>query len=396
LLLDSENNVKLADFGMCGIDVRDTLFNTSCGSPHYASPEVIEGVPYDGTKADIWSCGVILYALVAGKLPFDDNDLVTVLEKVKEGVYETPACIPADIQDLISKILVVNPGERFTIEQIREHAWYKENIGTSATVIENKIEKTATKPISPEYIGDYMKTISDIGLGEVADIENDLGSDEASIIKTYYGILEDRAKNKRPVLTEKSKSKLSRAKSEAMLPLSKVSKTFRTSSNQLGNSISRAREGKRVGSMNADALIKIESEPKDSSPSNSPLRTSSKDAKRARFLPSWFGSSDSHLKKEKGSKDIIESTKSLSEITTELEETLDSMDSTYSFSRKRDKIKAKITRESKNVRFAVHIGKAAGYSESAPIYVISFSRRGGSDKDVYNQVCDNIKRLLDI
>mgnify|MGYP005998341905 CR=1 FL=1 len=166
----------------------------------------------------------------------------------------------------------------------------------------------------------------------------------ASLIKTFYCILEERARNKRPLPTsEKSKSKLNRAKSEAMLPLSKVSKTFRTSSNQLGNSISRAKETKRIGSMNGDVLVKIEqSDSKDGSPTSSPLRTSSKDAKRARFLPSWFGSSDSHIKKD--SKEGIESTKSFSEITTELEETLDSMDCTYAFSKKRDKIKAKITK----------------------------------------------------
>lgn len=154
------------------------------------------------------------------------------------------------------------------------------------------------------------------------------------MIKTFYSILDNRAKNRRVDLPSDKKSKLNRAKSEAMLPLSKVSKTFRTSSNTLSNSIRSNKETKRVESMKSEGLVAVES-----SDSNSSIR-SSKESKRARFLPSWFGTSDTHLKKSTG--DTVESQKSLNEITTEIEETLDSMDATYSFSKKRDKIKAKI------------------------------------------------------
>merc|ERR1712137_1518755 len=346
-----------------------------------------DGVEYNGVKADIWSCGVILYALVAGKLPFDDNDLGVVLQKVKKGVYETPSGVSDEIQDLMAKMLVVSPEERISIEDIREHAWYKQNITSveSPVVPTKKIEKSCRK-IEGDKNNDFIKTISDLGFGDTSEIETDLESDTESYIKTLYEILENRVQNKRFPTPEKSKSKLNRAKSEAMLPLSRVSKTFRTSSNQLGNSL-RGKEHKRMGSVNT-----IEKSPSKELTSSAPSK-STKD-KKARFLPSWFGSSDSHLKKELG-KDIIESSKPLAEITTEIEETLDSMDSTYSFSRKRDKVKAKITRDSKSIRFYVHIGKAPGHSETTPLYAISFSRRGG-DKDVYNQVCDNIRRLLDV
>ena len=82
LLLDDKNNIKVADFGMASLQPLGSMLETSCGSPHYACPEVIRGERYDGTRADVWSCGVILYALLVGALPFDDDNLRQLLEKV--------------------------------------------------------------------------------------------------------------------------------------------------------------------------------------------------------------------------------------------------------------------------------------------------------------------------
>lgn len=93
-------------------------------SPHYASPEVVQGITYDGEKADIWSCGVILYALVSGKLPFDNENIRVLLGKVKTGVFTMPAFLPKDVQDLIAKMLVVDPKKRISMEGIRNHPWY--------------------------------------------------------------------------------------------------------------------------------------------------------------------------------------------------------------------------------------------------------------------------------
>jgi serine/threonine protein kinase len=82
LLLDKHRNVKIADFGMASLQVPATMLETSCGSPHYASPEIIKGIKYDGPSADVWSCGVILFALVTGNLPFDDENIRRLLNKV--------------------------------------------------------------------------------------------------------------------------------------------------------------------------------------------------------------------------------------------------------------------------------------------------------------------------
>ncbi len=82
LLLDRYRNVKIADFGMASLQAPSTMLETSCGSPHYASPEIIKGIRYDGRTADVWSCGVVLFALVSGSLPFDDENVRRLLLKV--------------------------------------------------------------------------------------------------------------------------------------------------------------------------------------------------------------------------------------------------------------------------------------------------------------------------
>ncbi|XP_029109725.1 serine/threonine-protein kinase BRSK2-like isoform X3 [Scleropages formosus] len=114
LLLDEKNNIRIADFGMASLQVGDRLLETSCGSPHYACPEVIRGEKYDGRRADVWSCGVILFALLVGALPFDHDNLRQLLEKVKSGVFHMPHFIPPDCQALLRGMIEVNPDKRLT------------------------------------------------------------------------------------------------------------------------------------------------------------------------------------------------------------------------------------------------------------------------------------------
>jgi serine/threonine protein kinase len=118
LLLDKHRNVKIADFGMASIQVPSKMLETSCGSPHYASPEVILGIKYDGTCADVWSCGVILYALITGNLPFDDENIRKLLTKVKSGVFSIPNYVSEKARDLISNMIVVDPAVRYTVRLV--------------------------------------------------------------------------------------------------------------------------------------------------------------------------------------------------------------------------------------------------------------------------------------
>ncbi|KAI8086385.1 uncharacterized protein BX664DRAFT_282272 [Halteromyces radiatus] len=127
LLLDSTNNIKIADFGMASLQPAGSMLETSCGSPHYASPEIVAGMPYNGSASDIWSCGVILYALLTGHLPFDDENIRQLLKKVKAGKYTMPDDISRNAQDLIRRILVVDPSKRLTMDQIMAHPWFCES-----------------------------------------------------------------------------------------------------------------------------------------------------------------------------------------------------------------------------------------------------------------------------
>jgi BR serine/threonine kinase len=119
ILLNQFNDIKIGDFGFARW-MRRNIAETSCGSPHYAAPEVVRGVPYDGRAADIWSCGVILFALLVGKLPFNDPGIRNLLAKVKSGKYVMPD-LPPEIQSLISAMLTVDPTARITIEKIKAH-----------------------------------------------------------------------------------------------------------------------------------------------------------------------------------------------------------------------------------------------------------------------------------
>ncbi|KAI8968159.1 kinase-like domain-containing protein [Mycotypha africana] len=124
LLFDQDRNIKIADFGMASLQPTGSMLETSCGSPHYASPEIVNGIRYNGAASDIWSCGIILYALLCGHLPFDDDNIRQLLTKVKLGNYTIPDYVSSEARDLIRRILVVNPAQRLTMQQVQEHPWF--------------------------------------------------------------------------------------------------------------------------------------------------------------------------------------------------------------------------------------------------------------------------------
>ncbi|PSK39717.1 hypothetical protein C7M61_001522 [Candidozyma pseudohaemuli] len=121
LLLDFNKNIKIADFGMAALQVNEKLLETSCGSPHYASPEIVAGKNYHGAPSDIWSCGIILFALLTGHLPFDDENIRKLLMKVQNGKFIMPSALSWEAKDLISRMLRVNPNERILIGSILKH-----------------------------------------------------------------------------------------------------------------------------------------------------------------------------------------------------------------------------------------------------------------------------------
>ncbi|XP_063913533.1 serine/threonine-protein kinase SIK2 isoform X3 [Zophobas morio] len=123
LLLDSNNNIKIADFGFSNYYTSGGLLSTWCGSPPYAAPEVFEGKKYTGPEIDIWSLGVVLYVLVCGALPFDGCSLQALRDRVLSGRFRIPYFMSSDCESLIRKMLVLEPNKRYSISQIKKHRW---------------------------------------------------------------------------------------------------------------------------------------------------------------------------------------------------------------------------------------------------------------------------------
>ncbi|XP_057533874.1 CBL-interacting serine/threonine-protein kinase 8-like [Amaranthus tricolor] len=126
LLLDSQGNLKISDFGLSAQPPEGvTILKTTCGTPNYVAPEVLSHRGYDGALADIWSCGVILYVLLAGYLPFDDLDLTTLYSKIEGGDYSIPSWFSVGAKSLIKRILDPNPQTRIRTEDIKNDEWFK-------------------------------------------------------------------------------------------------------------------------------------------------------------------------------------------------------------------------------------------------------------------------------
>lgn len=115
ILLDHNNFVKLIDFGLSSFYQKNEKLMTSCGSPCYAAPEMLVEKAYDPLLADIWSCGIVLYAMVCGFLPFEDKSTKVLYKKIEEGVYEEPKHLSLVVKDLLKKILQIDPAKRITI-----------------------------------------------------------------------------------------------------------------------------------------------------------------------------------------------------------------------------------------------------------------------------------------
>ncbi|CAJ0921211.1 unnamed protein product, partial [Mesorhabditis belari] len=128
LLLDEHRNVKIADFGLSNIMTDGDFLRTSCGSPNYAAPEVISGKLYAGPEVDVWSCGVILYALLCGTLPFDDEHVPTLFRKIKAGVFPVPDYLDKSIVNLLHHMMTVDPMKRATIKQVISHEWFQKDL----------------------------------------------------------------------------------------------------------------------------------------------------------------------------------------------------------------------------------------------------------------------------
>ncbi|CAI2368223.1 unnamed protein product [Moneuplotes crassus] len=163
LLLDENMNIKIVDFGLSNIFQDKEMLKTACGSPCYAAPEMVAGKKYAPSCVDIWSCGIILYAMICGYLPFEDPDTSKLYQKILSGDFEVPEFMTPLVEDILHKILNTDPKERYTIDEIRKHKWFlkyhsKEPqktgiyVGYNKVPIDNEvIRKLEDFSISPGY-----------------------------------------------------------------------------------------------------------------------------------------------------------------------------------------------------------------------------------------------------
>ncbi|KAJ3057179.1 Protein kinase [Rhizophlyctis rosea] len=160
VLMDEFNDVKIADFGLSNIMSDGDFLKTSCGefsgiidaygnalvliarsgSPNYAAPEVISGKLYAGPEVDVWSCGVILYVMLCGRLPFDDDYIPALFKKINGGIFTLPSFLSPATKKLLSSMLVVDPIKRITLAQIRKTEWFQKNLPDYLQPLPEKID----------------------------------------------------------------------------------------------------------------------------------------------------------------------------------------------------------------------------------------------------------------
>eukprot|EP00761_Pharyngomonas_kirbyi_P008524 gb/GECH01008536.1/.p1 GENE.gb/GECH01008536.1/~~gb/GECH01008536.1/.p1 ORF type:complete len:428 (+),score=109.33 gb/GECH01008536.1/:1-1284(+) len=203
LLLDDKDTLKISDFGLSalseGRDGQRRMLTTTCGTPNYVAPEVLEEKGYDGKMADVWSAGVILYVMLAGYLPFDDPTMKGLFSKISKGNFKFPKHFSPQAKALIKKMLVVDPRKRITISEIKEDPWCQVGLDKfsqkegSISISEDQIKtavndtkeevvssesSTAASPIQPESFNAF-ELASRLMMGTL----NPLVSSEQSVIR---------------------------------------------------------------------------------------------------------------------------------------------------------------------------------------------------------------------
>lgn len=207
LLLDADLNVKIADFGLSNIMTDGNFLKTSCGSPNYAAPEVISGKLYAGPEVDVWSSGVILYVLLVGRLPFDDEFIPTLFKKISSGNYNTPHYLSAGAKNIIHRMLKVNPVQRITIQEIRQDHWFNQDLDEYLRQPVEEFIDTGVDPnkaIDPRKLAPgkppaVQEQIHESVIGKLGktmgyakdDVQEALGKDEPNAIKDAYLIVRE-------------------------------------------------------------------------------------------------------------------------------------------------------------------------------------------------------------
>lgn len=155
LLLDDNFDLRVSDFGLSAFtdQIRpDGLLHTLCGTPAYVAPEILAKKGYDGAKIDVWSCGIILYVLTTGYLPFNDSNLMAMYRKIYRGDFRCPKWTSPDLRRFLSRLLDTNPDTRITVDEILRDPWFTK--GVQDQEIQEMQEKLHFDDSESEIYGD--------------------------------------------------------------------------------------------------------------------------------------------------------------------------------------------------------------------------------------------------
>lgn len=190
LLLDANHNIKIVDFGLSNLFTSNELLQTACGSPCYAAPEMINRDYYNGNTVDIWSSGVVLFAMLCGYLPFEDDNTDKLYDKIINGKFSIPDWISPKAKSFLLGVLDTSPERRFTVEKIRESEWY--NMYQIIDCVETLLINKYVIPID-ESIVDEMNKKFCYRKEEIR--RNILGNHHNYITSMYYLILKRKTRN---------------------------------------------------------------------------------------------------------------------------------------------------------------------------------------------------------
>ncbi|KAL0089735.1 hypothetical protein F4703DRAFT_1753197 [Phycomyces blakesleeanus] len=151
ILISQSGQIKIIDFGLSNLFSPRSHLSTFCGSLYFAAPELLNARSYTGPEVDVWSFGVVLYVLVCGKVPFDDQNMPILHEKIKRGVVDYPSHLSSECKNVLTRMLVTNPAHRATMSEIIVHPWM--NKGYDGPVDNHLPERVPlTLPVDPEVI----------------------------------------------------------------------------------------------------------------------------------------------------------------------------------------------------------------------------------------------------
>ncbi|XP_022162743.1 serine/threonine-protein kinase pakG [Myzus persicae] len=225
ILLDEQGNAKIADFGLSNVFNHKALLSTYCGSPLYASPEIVTGTPYHGPEVDCWSLGVLLYTLVYGTMPFDGSNFKRLVRQISQGEYYEPKK-PSRASPLIGSMMTVNPNARADIRTICSHQWLNEGFPDGHQCLRIAEEMASSTPVRLDLLLSLAPTPKEANnnLGippSQSNAENDVRSDTGPVRSQSLGsispsrataVIPDSPVEKKPKKLKKRDRSISRSK----------------------------------------------------------------------------------------------------------------------------------------------------------------------------------------